>query len=399
MQTAILLSASTFGVMVTTLLGPSVPQMQRHFDSVHGAAYLVPLALTIPMLTMAVFSVLAGMASDRVGRKRMLVLALLCYAVIGIAPLWIESLYTIIGTRVLLGAFDAIIVTTGIALVGDYFCGERRSKVLALSTTTASLSAVALTLIGGVLGGFGWRTPYAIYGIALVIAPLAQLFLWEPAKADVAVPELQADSGGNVIFRPWLLAGICAIGVFVGVIFISVPIHLGYMMGALHVEAPQAIGVVQAVNSAGVVLGTLLFGWVLASRLRVGYQFAIAVCVIGLGSYWMGNASSYSTLTVAAMLHGIGCGVIHPTILTWNMRELPFAKRGAGTGALMSSVFLGMSINPIVVVYLSGLQGGRAGAFASMGQWLLVVAAAVCAFAILGRVRNRPASSVTRGTR
>src|SRR5271154_6153476 len=112
-QAMLLLSTSSLAVIVTTVLGPSVPQMQRHFAAIAGVDYLVPISVTVPMLVMAVVSILAGAAGDRLGRKRILVWGLVCYGVVGTAPLWLSSLYDIIGSRFLLGILDAMIVTSG----------------------------------------------------------------------------------------------------------------------------------------------------------------------------------------------------------------------------------------------------------------------------------------------
>jgi hypothetical protein len=53
----ILLVTSSLTVLVTAILGPSLPAMQAHFADVAGADFMVPLAMTAPMLTMAVLSV------------------------------------------------------------------------------------------------------------------------------------------------------------------------------------------------------------------------------------------------------------------------------------------------------------------------------------------------------
>src|SRR3712207_4922103 len=53
----------------------------------------------------------AGRIVDRVGRKRLLVGALVGYAFVGTAPLWLPSLQLIVASRVLLGLAEAAIMT------------------------------------------------------------------------------------------------------------------------------------------------------------------------------------------------------------------------------------------------------------------------------------------------
>lgn len=379
----LLLSMSSLGVMVTAVLGPTVPQMQTYFAATAGAEYLVPLAVTIPMLVIAILSVFAGAIADRFGRKRMLVGALFLYGLIGIAPLWLDTLSGIIAARLLLGVFDAVIMTVSTVMIGDYYHGAHRQRMLALGTTVASISAVLLTVMGGVLGEHGWRAPYAVYAIGLVAAPLMQVFLWESGGRSRQILQSNPVEVDEVSFRPRLLIGICCIGLLVGVVFITVAIHLGFLLGALGFSSSQLIGASASLNSVGVVVGTLLFGWVIAPRLRVSYQLACALAACAAGFIWMGVAGTYTGLTAAAALNGIGCGILLPTLSTWNMRELPYSKRGLGTGAFLSSTFLGMAINPLIVVYLANTLNGRAAAVAAIG-WVMAATALIAVF--IGRI-------------
>ena len=91
-QAALLLLTASLTVLVTAILGPSMPAMQAHFKDVPGADYLVPLTMTAPMLMMAGLSVFVGELADRVGRKPLLLGSVMLYAVVGTAPLYLLSL-------------------------------------------------------------------------------------------------------------------------------------------------------------------------------------------------------------------------------------------------------------------------------------------------------------------
>jgi MFS family permease len=146
-----------------------------------------------------------------------------------------------------------------------------------------------------------------------------------------------------------------------------VPIHGAYLMDAIGVNSPEKIGFAMALNSVGVVVGTLTFGWIIAPRLNVPSQIALSVAISGIGFYWMGTATFYETLTLAVMVNGFGSGLLLPTMVTWNMRELPFTHRGLGTGAFTSSLMFGMFLNPIIIIYFSNTYGGRAVVIGALG--------------------------------
>jgi MFS family permease len=386
----ILLTSAGLTSLATAVLGPSLPKMQEHFAASPGAAYLVPLSLTLPMLVMAILSVFAGLAADRYGRKRLLVTATAVYALCGTAPLWLQTLQGILVSRLLLGVAEACLMTVSTTLIGDYFAGAQRAKLMSLHTTVAAVSAFLLNIVGGILGDQGWRTPYWVYAISLPLALLMAHYLWEPAPGtEPGALRAHADA---VSFRLPQLLGICAITIGVGFAFLTVPVHLAYLFNEIGVASSARIGIAFALNSIGAIAGTLLFGWIVAARMRrVASQLALATAVLGASFLGMSAATTYWGLTLAAAGNGVGAGLILPTVVTWNMRELPFSHRGIGVGAFQSSLFFGMFLNPILIVSLSKLSGTRAASMSLLGLALLLAS-------LIALLRGIPAPRFRRGS-
>lgn len=379
----ILLITSGLTTLATAVLGPSLPKMQAYFASTPDVEYLVPLSMTIPMAVMAFVSIWAGALADRVGRKRILVASTALYAVFGTAPLWLQSLQGIVGSRMLMGVTEAALMTVSTTMIGDYFAGARRQKLMSLQTTVASGSATILNIIGGAMGEHGWRTPYAVYGISIPLAILMVLYLWEPRPSAGTAPEdVHAPDEPGVTFRVGRLVGICVVATFTGFVFMIVIVHLGFLFDAIGEHSSSAIGNAYGLNSLGVVVGTICFGWIIAGRLNVAAQLALAVAFMGLGFLGMAAATSYATLAAAGVVNGLGAGLLLPTAVTWNMRELPFARRGVGVGAFQSSLFLGMSVSSVLVVALEKATGTRALAVGVVGVALLGAAVAAAAIAL-----------------
>ena len=126
----------------------------------------------------------------------------------------------------------------------------------------------------------------------------------------------------------------------------------------------------------------------MAPRLRVSTQIALCFVVTAAGCLMLQSATTYLSLTLAAIVNGYGAGLMLPTLVTWNMRELPFAKRGFGTGAFQSSLFLGMFLNPIVVVGLDSWLGSRAAAIGAVGTAILAAAGIGLVVSIATRPSN-----------
>ncbi|MEK7833119.1 MAG: MFS transporter, partial [Acidobacteriota bacterium] len=106
---ALLLMGSCLPILGALLIAPVLPKIQAHFAGVPRAEFLTPIALTIPSLMIAALALFAGAIVDKLGRKRVLVVALVFYGFCGIAPIWLDSLQAIIISRAGLGIAEAVI--------------------------------------------------------------------------------------------------------------------------------------------------------------------------------------------------------------------------------------------------------------------------------------------------
>lgn len=349
----ILMLTAVMPTMAIIALVPVLPLLLREFAGVPGAAVLVPMALTIPALCVALFSPVAGWLSDKLGRKRLLIAALVGYAGFGLLPLLLDDLRIILAARVALGVTEAIIMTVATALVGDYFTGERREKWVSIQIATASVSAIVLIAAGGALGeALGSRGPFWLYLLALPVALAAALILFEPAKASAAAAATGKAQG---------IALLVAITFGIGMLFYTLIVQLGPVIEATGVTSPATIGLAGAAANLGVMAGSMLFGrlkgWSGETLLSIGLP------LVALGYVGVGLSTSFALTAACAVVISIGNGLMLPTMLAWVLRRLPPETRGRGTGVWTGSFFLAQFVAPIVAVALSGALGGLSGVF------------------------------------
>ena len=373
-QGIIILSASVMPIMAIISLVPVLPMLMREFASVEGSEFLVPMALTIPALCVALFSPVAGWLSDRLGRKTLLVVALLLYAAFGIIPWFLDDLFQIIGARVALGIVEAIIMTVATALIGDYFVGERREKWIALQVAVGSIAAIALIAIGGGLGElFGSRGPFLLYLVAIPIALAAAMILFEP--------EVQANDAAlaksGFPYRAILPLVFTTLGV--GIVFYTVIVQLGPILELSGAVSPGIIGLIGAGTNLGVGLGTFAF-----DRLKdkAGPMLlALGLAVAAIGYIGIGLSSILPMIGAFAILACIGSGILLPNMLTWTMRRLPAEMRGRGTGMWTGAFFLGQFLAPIVAASAMQATGGLANALTVYAGLIAIGAIAALLFA------------------
>ncbi|MFJ1754848.1 MFS transporter [Kitasatospora sp. NPDC088134] len=391
--TAVLLMAgSCLPILGAVLIAPVLPKLQDHFAATPGADALAPMALTIPALSLAVMAPFAGAIIDRLGRHRLLVIATVLYAIVGTAPLWLDSLPAIVASRVLVGIAESAIMTCCTTLIGDYWSGKQREKYLALQAMCASISATAFFALGGAAGSAGWRAPFWAYAVGLLLAPLLGLYLRPAAgRAQVVAAtaagatEAEAAAGTRTPLLRRLLAP-CALTFFSAIVFYTVPVETSFLLDDLGTTAPATIGLCTAIASVATVVGAVAFTR-LTDRAERLLPAVLALCALGFGI--IAVADSVPLLVAGAVVNCLGGGMLLPTLITRTMVLLNAADRGRGTGLWNSAFFLGEFVCPLILLGVAKPAGSLAGAVGVLGAAALAVAAGL---AVL-RARRRPAAA------
>jgi len=366
-QTVVLLVGSTMPIMGAVLLAPVLPTLTKVFP---GEASLVPLLLSAPALTVALTAPFAGTIADRIGRKRLLVGALVLYAVLGTVPLYISSFWGILLTRFGVGITEAAIFTCCIALLSDYFFGKRRSRVFAWQNVVLSAGALLYVVLGGVIGASGWRSPFWLYSAAIVIAIAVATLVWQPREADGPG---HASTGPlpPFPFRVLLVPYITTF--FGGIVFYSVVINMPFLLADAGITAVAVIGLISALLQVGQAVGGLSLRWV--ARFGVQRLLPIGFIVSGLGLLiiWLGH--SVPLTIVGGVCTTLGGGLFVTTLQIWAVAGLPFEQRGRASGGWTTAVFLGNFFSPIAVLALKAALGGLPLALGALGITALIVAA------------------------
>ncbi|MGY1663697.1 MFS transporter [Geodermatophilus sp. SYSU D00705] len=366
-QALVLLLSSCLGVLGSVLLAPVLPRIQDAFTGTPGVEALTPIVLTAPALVIGLTAMVAGRIVDRVGRKRLLVGALVAYALAGTAPLWLDSLQLIVASRVLVGLTEAAIMTCCTTLLGDYFHGSQRERYFGLQVVSTTVAATVFFGLGGALGAQDWRTPFWLYAVSLPLAVLAAKYVWQPtpvARTEKLPP------------MPWRqMAGPVGVTLFGGLVFYVLIVELSFVLDGIGVESTGTIGAVSAIASLGTAVGGFLFAR--AARLGPAVTVPAAFALSGVGLLGLGLASSVPMVVVFAVVTGFGNGLLLPAMLSWALGSLSFEQRGRGTGVWTSAMFIGQFVCPLVVLGLSGAISGLGSALVVIGALAVVAAVGV----------------------
>ncbi|WP_395392784.1 MFS transporter [Novosphingobium sp. BL-8A] len=358
-----LLLPITLTTMAIVLLTPVLPNLMAEFSSVPNHEYWVPMILTLPSLCVALLCPLAGMLGDYFGRRRLLLFSFVLYAAVGVLPVFLHDLTHILISRVGVGIAEALIYVLSTTMIGDYYKGAARDRWLAAQTAFASVSALLFMVMGGFLGSFGWRIPFAVYISALLMFALVLKFTWEPAGA--AHPDDEADAPPrNLSWAgfPWrTMAMIVLITIYGSVFFYTVQIQAPSGLAELGIDNPLR-GILTAAASLGVPLGTFFYSR-LSRKWPVSRLLLVEFALLSLGFALMGKAGNVPGFLIGCFVNQIGAGLLLPTLLVWSMSILSFEFRGRGTGFWQSAFALGQFLSPVVVTFAAQRNGGLLGAF------------------------------------
>jgi MFS family permease len=363
-------------VMAGATIAPSLPEMKAAFPNNPSAETLVKLILTIPGLFIAISAPISGWIIDRYGRIKLLVTALLLYGIGGTSGLYLNTLAEIIVGRALLGIAVGGIMTTAVALIGDYFDGPQRQSFLGVQASIMALSGTLFITLGGALADISWRYPFLIYALAFIAVPLVLIFLKEPVR-DLSVQTNTNAPKAKIPKLTWTIYALSFIGMTV---FYMMPVQVPFLVKNIGVtgnaEAGYALGTVMLVG------GTVSFNFKRIKDRLTHYQiYGVSFLAIGLGYAILNYATSYVTLFPGLIIAGIGSGLIMPNSNLCLVSMAPPAVRGRVLGLLTTFFFMGQFLSPIIFQPLVDAS--------SISESFLYLGILLAVLALISLIRNR----------
>ncbi|WP_339529942.1 MFS transporter [Pseudomonas mucidolens] len=384
----VLMLGSSLTVMGAVMVAPILPKLGAEFGPLTPRAdLLLPLAVTGPALAIAVCAPLAGWVADRVGRKMLLVVATLLYALLGAVPAVLGDLLSIVAVRLLFGVTEAAVMTCCAALIADYWQGEERLRYINRQVVTIGLVGALFFVLGGALGEYSWRLPFLLYLLPLLLVPVMMKVLWEPARSRSCV-EMQGPQ------RVAILSLVLGYVLIFGGMLLSfvVPVQAPILLVGLGVTSSTLIGVTIGLGLLATLGGSL--AWPLLRRsLGIAGTHAVLLLLLGLGLWLLMRGQSYNQVLLAVVIHGLGAGLLVPNVMAPVMEALTARTRGRGLGGFTACLYLGQFVSPLVVAGLGGFAGDLHHAI----EWLAFASLAAALLwgitALSRRSSNAPESS------
>jgi MFS family permease len=341
------------------------PVFAAYAQGLAGATpYLIGEALGIYGLSQGLLQIPFGLLSDRIGRKVMIVLGLILFAIGSAVAAMSTSIGGVIFGRVLQGA--GAVGSVILALVADLTTEENRTKAMAMVGITIGASFMVALVAGpiiatfiGVAGIFWLMAGLALVGIAItefVVPKPRQIRIHRDAET---VPGLIV----SVLRNKELLRldfGIFALHAMLTASFLVVP---GLLRGTLKVPLHNdwMIYLPVLLVSVAVMVPAIIVAEK-HRRMKGVFATAVAALVVSQAMLYLG-AGNLFVLLAALVVFFSGFNVMEASLPSLITKAAPPDAKGTAMGLYSSAQFLGIFVGGIVGGW-AHQTGGSGGVFA-----------------------------------
>ena len=335
---------------------------------------LVGMALGVYGLSQAILQIPYGMASDRYGRKRVIVIGLLLFALGSFVAAWASDIQWVILGRALQGAGAISAPVT--AFAADLTREEHRAKAMAIIGGSIGLSfAVSLVASPALYRGIGMDGIFIFAGALSLAAIAMTLFVVpaEPRDAGDLARRVRSGALRETLRNSEQLRlnlGIFSLHVVQMAIFVVIPaafvrygglavaehwkIYLPVVIGSFVLMAPPLI---QAERR-----GRLKFLFLSAIVLLLAVELGLAVCY-----------TNFHMAVALLLAFFVAFNILEATLPSLVSRIAPAASRGAALGVYNTTQSLGLFTGGVVGGWLAGHFGEASVfvfGFAIVALWL-----------------------------
>jgi predicted MFS family arabinose efflux permease len=340
--------------------------------------------VAVMSISWGVVSVTAGAASDRIGRRPVLVAAVLALGAARLGLALAHGYTAAVMWQLLAGVGGGGFSGTVFAAVSDHVPVAQRGRALGWVITGQSLSLVVGVPLVTLLGAFGgWRVAIAAHAGTAIVAAAA---VWLSLPSGPTVPA--APGRSRVRLRGLVGTRILALllaSTMERMCFAAMAVYLATFLLTTYGVSMQALALALALVAVGNLAGNVLGGW-LADRIAAQpLVVAVASTVTGVLGLPLMLWHRGVTLSVAlGFAYSLANAAGRPALMA-ALSEVPAEVRGAILGLNVTMASIGW----LGAAALGGWLVGRHG-FGSLGALTAGVAGAGALLAVVAwRARRR----------
>jgi predicted MFS family arabinose efflux permease len=313
-----------------------------------GNAFLAGIALGGYALTQAVLQVPFGVMSDKIGRKKTILLGLLLFAAGSVVAALADNIYILLFGRFLQGAGAIGSVVT--AMIADHVREDQRAHAMAVMGMTIAMSFAAAMIIGPVMAGMLSVSSLFWLTAALSLSALVILFTAVPEPPKIVHHYSEEEAKIKHVFKDKDLVRMYITFLFhsgtMAIAFFIIPIVMKEKFGMTTMDywkvyLPAVFFGILAMAPAAI------FGEKYSKGKEV---FLVSIGFIVASFALMGFANSFILFAVGATFFFIGFNMFEPLLQSFVAKFAKVHQKGAALGVANTFAYVG--------VFLGGAIGG-----------------------------------------
>jgi len=313
-----------------------------------GTAFLAGVAVGGYALTQAVLQVPFGVLSDRIGRKKTLLIGLLIFAAGSAVAAMADNIWVLLAGRFLQGAGAIGSVVT--AMIADQVREDERAHAMAVMGMTIAMSFAAAMIIGPIVGGL-WSVSALFWLTAiLAIMALAILFTAVPEPPKIVHSYTEEEAKIKHVFKDKDL-----VRMYVTFLFHSSTMAIAFFLIPIVMKQKFGMGPEEywKVYLPAVFFGIVAMGpaAVFGEKYGKGKQvFLVSIAFVAAAFALMGWSDSVFWFAVGATFFFIGFNMFEPLLQSFVSKFAKVHQKGAALGVANTFAYVG--------IFLGGAIGG-----------------------------------------
>lgn len=309
----------------------------------------IGLAIGAYGLTQALFQIPMGWLSDRFGRRRIITLGLVIFAIGSLIAGFADDIVMVTIGRAIQGM--GAIASAVLALASDVTREEQRPKVMAVIGMCIGLSfAVALVLGPMIADRFGLQGVFFITALMALVGIAIMLTLVPVSYTLTHSSEVTASKANlfSMLFDRQLVRldiGVLILHWMMTSIFVAYPILLS--QAGIDINDHWQIYLPVLIGSFVLMVPMLITG---AKKSIEKQLFIFAIALLVSASIWMTVSTSLVHLIIGILIFFIGFNFLEASLPAHVSRLAPAGQKGTAMGVFSSSQFFG--------AFLGGVSGG-----------------------------------------
>jgi MFS family permease len=302
----VLITANVVIALGYGVVAPVLPQYARNFGVSISAATFVITAFSLMRL---VFAPVSGLFVQKVGERRVYLSGLLIVAVSTGACAFAQTYWQLLLFRSLGGFGSAMFTVSSLGLMIRISPPDARGRVAGMFSSAFLIGSVGGPVLGSVTAGLGLSAPFAIYGVALLLAA-AVVFVnlkhssLAASAEDTEAPVTLRIALRNRAYRSALFSNFATGWSVFGLRIALVPL---FVTEVLH-RGPRITGLALATFAIGNVAAVIPSGY-LSDRIGRRTLLIVGLSVSGVATVAVGLASSLTLFLAGALVAGAAAGM------------------------------------------------------------------------------------------